>query len=119
MITLGAGIYMRVYATRARAATYCGRNVFNSTLDHLQMLPQPEERWVWWMSAHPMLLSWLIALAGLPVYALAIITGAWSMRDLIGVALCSRCWAWSRRPGSRNYGNSSRPEKRQSRGKST
>lgn len=87
IVTLAASTYGALYATRARAAYLLRQELFGSTLDALQLLPQPEERWVWWLSAHPTLLSLLIGLAGLPVYTLAIIAGAWSVRDLAGITL--------------------------------
>jgi hypothetical protein len=87
IVTLTCSVLGAVYSTRARAAYLLRQEMLGSTLDHLQLLPQPEERWLWWMSAHPFGLSMLIALAGLPVYALAWATGAWDGRDLLGIAL--------------------------------
>ncbi|MDF2439101.1 MAG: hypothetical protein JWN98_85, partial [Abditibacteriota bacterium] len=85
--TLAASTYVSFYATRSRAAYLLRQELFGSTIDSLQLLPEPEERWIWWLSAHPMLLSLFIALSGLPVYLLAILAGTWSWRDLAGITM--------------------------------
>jgi hypothetical protein len=87
ILTLAACAYTALWAGRARAAFLLRQEMLRSTLDQLQLMPIAEERWVWMMSAHPMILSLLIGLAGLPVYLLAVLTGQWSLLDLIGLAL--------------------------------
>jgi ABC-type transport system involved in cytochrome c biogenesis permease component len=84
ILTAGACAYAALYATRARAAYLLRQEVVKGTLDGLQLLPLPEERWVWMLSAHPTMLSLLIGAAGLPVYALAVWTQLWSPLDLLG-----------------------------------
>lgn len=87
ILTVAACAYAAMWASRARAAFLLRQEMLRSTLDQLQLMPIAEERWVWMMSAHPMMLSLLIGLGGLPVYLLAVLTGQWSFLDIIGLAL--------------------------------
>ncbi len=87
ILTVAACAYAASWASRARAAFLLRQEMLRSTLDQLQLMPVAEERWVWMMSAHPMILSLLIGLGGLPVYLLAVLTGQWSPLDIIGLAL--------------------------------
>ncbi len=70
---------------RLRSAALLRQELLRSTLDSLQLLPIREERWLWLLSAHPLLLSLLIGACGLPVYMLAVCVGDWNLTDLIGL----------------------------------
>ena len=83
--------FWALFAARSRAAALLRQESLASTLDGLQMLPIREERWLWMMSLHPALLSLLIGSVGLPIYALALWMGFWSVRDIIGLVFV---FAW-------------------------
>lgn len=87
ILTAAACAYAALWASRARAAFLLRQEMLKSTLDQLQLMPVAEERWVWMLSAHPTILSLLIGLCGLPVYALAVLTGQWSLLDIIGLMM--------------------------------
>lgn len=87
IITLAVCACTAVYVTRSRAGYLLREEVLKSTIQQLQLIPVAEERWLWQMSAHLVMLSLLIGCSGLPIYMLAIFTGQWHWLDLIGIAL--------------------------------
>ena len=87
LITACVCALMAFICVRIRAGALLRQELLGSTLDGLQLMPIREERWLWMMSAHPLLLSLLIGAAGLPIYALAVWTDNWSWADVFGLAL--------------------------------
>lgn len=76
-----------IWASHARAARLLRQEALKNTLPQLQLLPVAEERWVWLLCAHPVRLILLISSVGLPVYALAVWSGQWSVLDVVGIFL--------------------------------
>jgi hypothetical protein len=76
-----------MFAARSRASSLLRQEMLRGTLDGLQLLPIREERWLWMMSTHPLLVSLLIGALGLPVYLLAVWTDQWNWLDLLGLLL--------------------------------
>ena len=89
LITASVCAIMALICVRIRSGALLRQELLGSTLDSLQLMPIREERWLWMMSAHPLLLSLLIGAAGLPIYALAVWTDNWSWADVFGLALVS------------------------------
>ncbi len=87
LVTACVCVLAALFCARLRALALLRKELLGSTLDSLQLLPIREERWLWLMSAHPFLLSMLIGVCGLPVFALAIWTDNWSLLDLCGLFL--------------------------------
>jgi hypothetical protein len=83
--TAWVGACATFYASRARAAVLLRQELLKNTIVQLQQLPIAEERWVWLMAAHPFALGVLLGALGLPVYALAVFTGQWSVPDVVGL----------------------------------
>lgn len=76
-----------LWASQARAAKLLRQEALKNTLSQLQLLPMAEERWLWLLHAQPVRVILLISSVGLPVYALAIWSGQWSVLDVVGIFL--------------------------------
>ena len=73
--------------SRLRVGAMLRREQLQGTLEQLQLLPLPGERWLWLAGAPGVFLALFVAAMGLPVFALAIWTSQWSPLDLCGLLL--------------------------------
>lgn len=87
LITLCCCIWGAIFLCGSRAAQNLRREVLGGTLEHLILLPQREEHWLWLLRAQPLALSLLCYLCGLPIFTLAVFTHNWHWLDLIGLLL--------------------------------
>ena len=87
LVTLSCCLWAAIFLCGSRASQNLRREVLGGTLEHLILLPQREEHWLWLLRAHPFALSLLCYLCGLPIFTLAVFTGNWHWLDLIGLLL--------------------------------
>lgn len=79
--------YATFWVAQSRAAAQLKAESLKGTLEQLQLLPLAEERWLWLMSAQPAATGLLIGGLGVPLYLLAVLTGQWSVWDVLGLGL--------------------------------
>ncbi len=87
LMTADVCAFGALLVARLRVGAMLRREQLQGTLEQLQLLPLPGERWLWLAGAPGVFLALFVAAMGLPVFALAIWTSQWSPLDLCGLFL--------------------------------